>query len=89
MRHNQTMLGHTLGRDYSGQLCSASVTSCLFPKISNGGKEGTSQSRRAACDLTRDFEGTWTSVQVHAQVCMSVCAHVYVSDVPLCVCVCA
>lgn len=79
MRHNQTTLGHTLGSDYSGQLCSASVISCLFPKIrAIVGRKEPHSLREQPVTLDGISRGP-------GPVCMSVCAHMYVSDMPLCV----
>ena len=74
MKHNQTTLGHTPGRDYTGQLCSASVISCLFPKIRAmvGRKEPHCLGEQPVT-LDRISRGNpWTGVQEKVQVCVSV-----------------
>lgn len=71
MRRNQTTLGHTLEAGttlVSSVLLQSSVTS--FPKIRAMVGRKESHSLRAACDLRRDFEETWTSVHVSVCTCM-------------------
>lgn len=81
MRRNQTTLGHTLGRDYSGQLCSASVISCLFPKIRAmvGRKESHS---------LREQPVTLDGISRDLDQCACQCVHTCMCLTCLCVWVC-
>ena len=88
MRHNQTMLGHTLGRDYSGQLCSASVISCLSPKIRAmvGRKEPHSLGEQPVT-LHGISRGPGPVCRcMHKCACQ--CVHMCMCLTCLCVCVC-